>query len=62
MVNAAIAAIQPSNTNMPATSFSAGTPVPTPAEDLVRKTKQRLQLTEMTKNAVAQVSRAVSVA
>lgn len=49
-----VAAIQPSNVNMPSTSFSGGTPVPTPAEDDARRARQAAQLTQLTKDAVAQ--------
>lgn len=49
-----VAAIQPSNTNMPATSFSADKPVPSPAEDDIRRAKQAAQLTALTKDAVSQ--------
>ena len=49
-----VAAIQPSNSHMPATSFSGGQPIPTPAEDDVRRGLQQAELVRLTKEAVAQ--------
>lgn len=54
MDKARVAAIQPSNVNMPVTLFAAGQPQPTAAEETARRAKQQVQLTALTKQAVGQ--------
>lgn len=49
-----VAAIQPSNTNMPVTLFAGGQGPPNAVEEAARKVRQRQQLTELTSQAVEQ--------
>lgn len=49
-----VAAISPSNVHMPITAFSAAAPQPTAEQEATRRALQQAQLTELTKQAVAE--------